>query len=67
MGIKDSNIFQTRESTLTFALVSFEAVLICILEGMVIKNHLQLVANCSMDLKGQGKYLLILLKKTCRS
>ncbi|CAO3658651.1 unnamed protein product [Rhizopus stolonifer] len=47
MKIQESYLFKTKESTLTFSLVTCEAIIIAILEGMIIMNHLGLVQNCS--------------------
>jgi hypothetical protein len=49
MKITDNPIFDRKESILTLALISFEAISVCILEGMVIMFHLQLVSNCTLD------------------
>jgi hypothetical protein len=55
MTLRKNPIFQTRESIFTLSLVSFEAIVICILEGIVVKNHLGLVQNCALDPTGEGK------------
>lgn len=55
MVSRDNPIFRTKESIFTIGLVTFEAIVICILEGIVIMNHLGLVQNCNMDLYGKGK------------
>lgn len=47
-------IFNSKESVATLVLVSVEAILLSILEGLVVWNHLALVSNCNMDSKGQG-------------
>ncbi|KAG1139710.1 hypothetical protein G6F37_012556 [Rhizopus arrhizus] len=44
MLLKD--LLKTKESTYTLCLITFEAIIISILEGIVIKNHLGLVQNC---------------------
>ncbi|KAI9256932.1 hypothetical protein BY458DRAFT_578586 [Sporodiniella umbellata] len=51
---KQHSLFKTKESTLTFSLVTCEAIIISILEGMVIKNHLGLVQNCSATTIEEG-------------
>lgn len=48
-------IFKTRESTLTFSLITLEAVLVCFLEGFVVYNHLSLVDNCNLSAAASGK------------
>lgn len=50
----NSPIFKTRESTLTFSLITLEAVLVCFLEGFVVYNHLALVSNCSLTTAASG-------------
>jgi hypothetical protein len=47
-------IFRTKDSIFTLCFVTFEAVIISILEGMVIMNHLRLVSNCHPDTIGEG-------------
>ncbi|KAK4511747.1 RRM domain-containing protein [Mucor velutinosus] len=54
MAIRENPIFKTKESIFTISVVTFEAILICILEGIVIMNHLGLVSNCSPDSAGIG-------------
>lgn len=54
MAIRENPIFKTKESILTISVVTFEAILICILEGIVIMNHLGLVSNCNPDSAGVG-------------
>lgn len=54
MAIRENPIFKTKESIFTIGLVTFEAVVICILEGIVIMNHLGLVSNCNPDTVGIG-------------
>ncbi|KAI8071381.1 hypothetical protein BC940DRAFT_294323 [Gongronella butleri] len=51
-----ADILHNRDFALTLGLVSVECVLICILEGMVVMNHLGLVSNCNMatNVTGQG-------------
>ncbi|CAO3701766.1 unnamed protein product [Rhizopus stolonifer] len=44
---KGSLIFKSKDSIFTLCLVTFEAIIISILEGIVIMNHLGLVQNCS--------------------
>lgn len=39
---------------MTLGLVTFEAIVISILEGMVIMNHLGLVQNCSTTIVEEG-------------
>lgn len=52
---KENPIFKSKDSICTISLVTFEAVVICILEGIVIMNHLGLVQNCNVDRAGKGK------------
>ncbi|KAI8087779.1 uncharacterized protein B0P05DRAFT_486985 [Gilbertella persicaria] len=54
MTLRENPIFRTKESIMTFSLVLFECIVICILEGIVIMNHLQLVSNCNPDIIGEG-------------
>jgi hypothetical protein len=54
MAVRENPIFKTKESIFTIGLVTFEAVIICILEGIVIMNHLGLVSNCNPDNVGIG-------------
>lgn len=54
MVSRENPIFKTKESIFTISLVTFEAVIICILEGIVIMNHLGLVQNCDLDKQGKG-------------
>ncbi|KAI8876495.1 hypothetical protein K501DRAFT_298782 [Backusella circina FSU 941] len=54
MSLRKNPIFQTKESIFTLSLVSFEAIVICILEGIVVMNHLGLVQNCDLDPTGEG-------------
>ncbi|KAI9473433.1 MAG: hypothetical protein EXX96DRAFT_577920 [Benjaminiella poitrasii] len=54
MTLRESPIFKTKESIFTICLVTFEAVTISILEGIVIMNHLGLVQNCRPDSIGEG-------------
>lgn len=54
MEAKKNPIFKSKESIFTFGFVSFEAVVISILEGIVIMNHLGLVQNCDPDSAGEG-------------
>ncbi|ORX46282.1 hypothetical protein DM01DRAFT_303965 [Hesseltinella vesiculosa] len=49
-----ADILRNRDFAYTLGLVSVECVLICILEGMVVMNHLGLVSNCAMDTTGEG-------------
>ncbi|KAI9313744.1 hypothetical protein BX666DRAFT_1863544 [Dichotomocladium elegans] len=53
-GLNRSPLFKTKFSTAFIVLVTIEAVVLCILEGLVVKNHLALVSNCNLDLNGQG-------------
>ncbi|KAI8367491.1 uncharacterized protein BYT42DRAFT_504323 [Radiomyces spectabilis] len=48
------SLFNHKESLAVLVLISFEAICISILEGLVIKNHLELVSNCQMDNNGKG-------------
>ncbi|KAI7876824.1 hypothetical protein K492DRAFT_219705 [Lichtheimia hyalospora FSU 10163] len=52
--LKHTPIFNSNDSVATLVIVSVEAVLLSILEGLVVMNHLALVSNCDMDRKGQG-------------
>ncbi|KAI9319350.1 hypothetical protein BX666DRAFT_1854402 [Dichotomocladium elegans] len=52
--LRDSPLFKTRESTITFTLICLESILICFLEGFVVMNHHALVSNCAMDIVGKG-------------
>ncbi|KAI9273913.1 hypothetical protein EDC94DRAFT_672683 [Helicostylum pulchrum] len=54
MVSRENPIFKTKESIFTLGLVTFEAIVICILEGIVIMNHLGLVSNCNPDTQGKG-------------
>ncbi|KAI8364904.1 hypothetical protein BD560DRAFT_402345 [Blakeslea trispora] len=54
MALKESPLFRTKEAACTFSLVVFECIVICILEGMVIMNHHELVSNCNLDTFGKG-------------
>ncbi|KAI8090525.1 hypothetical protein BDF21DRAFT_333640 [Thamnidium elegans] len=54
MVSRENPIFKTKESIYTLGLVTFEALVICILEGIVIMNHLGLVSNCNVDTQGKG-------------
>lgn len=54
MSSKSNPIFNSKESIFTLCFVTFEAVVISILEGMVIMNHLRLVSNCNPDTVGHG-------------
>ncbi|KAI8362696.1 hypothetical protein EDC96DRAFT_512235 [Choanephora cucurbitarum] len=54
MTLKESPLFRTKEAACTFVLVVFECITICILEGMVIMNHHELVSNCNLDTFGKG-------------
>ena len=54
MVTRENPIFKTKESIFTISIVTFEAVIICILEGIVIMNHLGLVQNCKTDAHGNG-------------
>ncbi|KAI8971119.1 hypothetical protein BDB01DRAFT_812406 [Pilobolus umbonatus] len=54
MFSRENPVFKTKESILTLSIVSFEAILIIILEGMVIMHHLKLVANCNPTSIGEG-------------
>lgn len=54
MVSRENPIFRTKESIFTLGLVAFEAIVICILEGIVIMHHLMLVSNCYMDPVGKG-------------
>ncbi|KAI8096495.1 uncharacterized protein BX664DRAFT_324131 [Halteromyces radiatus] len=51
---KFSSIFKNRDFAITLGLVSVECILICILEGFVVMNHLKLVGNCQMTPVGNG-------------
>lgn len=51
---RENPIFKTKESIFTLGLVTFEAIVICILEGIIIMNHLGLVQNCAPDVAGMG-------------
>ena len=53
-SLRDNPLFKTKESIATLSVISLECILICILEGLVVKNHLALVSNCQMDSVGQG-------------
>lgn len=57
MVSRENPIFKTKESMFTIGLVTFEAIVICILEGIVIMNHLGLVQNCAMDKHGKGTFM----------
>lgn len=57
MTLKENLIFKTKASTYTFCLVTCEAIIISILEGMVIMNHLGLVQNCTTTQREEGKVL----------
>lgn len=52
MLLKD--LLKTKESTYTLCLITFEAIIISILEGIVIKNHLGLVQNCEATVVEEG-------------
>ncbi|KAI8970208.1 hypothetical protein BDF20DRAFT_889890 [Mycotypha africana] len=54
MELKDSPLFRSKESSVIICLVTFEAFIISILEGMVIMHHLGLVQNCNPDSAGIG-------------
>lgn len=54
-SLRDNPIFKTKESIATLSVISLECILICILEGLVVMNHLALVSNCQMDTVGQGE------------
>lgn len=54
--LKQTPVFKSKDSIATLVLVSVEAILLSILEGLVVMNHLALVSNCNMDRKGQGIY-----------
>ncbi|KAI7905071.1 uncharacterized protein BX663DRAFT_501589 [Cokeromyces recurvatus] len=54
MQLRENPIFKSKESILTICLVTFEAIVISILEGIVIMNHLGLVQNCDTDSIGEG-------------
>lgn len=54
-SLRDNPLFKTKESIATLSVISLECILICILEGLVVKNHLALVSNCQMDSVGQGE------------
>lgn len=56
MVARENPIFRTKDSIFTISLVTFEAVIICILEGIIIMNHLGLVQNCNPDAAGRGTY-----------
>lgn len=59
MVSKENPIFKSKDSICTISLVTFEAVVICILEGIVIMNHLGLVQNCNVDRAGKGKIVSV--------
>jgi hypothetical protein len=58
MVARENPIFRSRDSILTISLVTFEAIVICILEGIVIMNHLGLVQNCNPDQAGIGTHTI---------
>ncbi|ORZ06861.1 hypothetical protein BCR42DRAFT_426583 [Absidia repens] len=51
---KIANIFKNRDFSITLGLVTVECILISILEGFVVMNHLKLVGNCQMTPVGNG-------------
>lgn len=52
--LKENGGLKSKESIMTLGLVTFEAIVISILEGMVIMNHLGLVQNCSATVVEEG-------------
>ncbi|KAL4212127.1 hypothetical protein AB4K20DRAFT_1890608 [Rhizopus microsporus] len=52
--LKENGVLKSKESIMTLGLVTFEAIVISILEGMVIMNHLGLVQNCSTTIVEEG-------------
>lgn len=66
MVSRENPIFKTKESIFTLGLVTFEAIVICILEGIVIMNHLGLVSNCNLDTQGKGMYSYMFAKKNTK-
>lgn len=52
--LKENGVLKSKESIMTLGLVTFEAIVISILEGMVIMNHLGLVQNCSATIVEEG-------------
>lgn len=54
---KISTILKNRDFAITLGLVSVECILISLLEGFVVMNHLKLVGNCQMTPVGNGRLL----------
>ncbi|KAI8338007.1 hypothetical protein BC941DRAFT_424339 [Chlamydoabsidia padenii] len=51
---KFASIFKNRDFVITLSLVTVECIVICLLEGFVVMNHLKLVGNCQMTPIGNG-------------
>ncbi|CAO3610813.1 unnamed protein product [Cunninghamella echinulata] len=51
---KYTSLFRNRDFAWTLGLVVTECILISILEGMVVMNHLRLVSNCQLNSTGHG-------------